>query len=405
MTSPLPTWAAAAPVQAVLAALAAAGSEGRFVGGCVRDHLAGRPIKDIDIATPLPPEAVMEAVARAGLKSRPTGLQHGTVTAIAEGQGFEVTTLREDVETFGRHATVAFTEDWRRDAARRDLTINALFLDNQGRLHDFFAGAEDLKAGRVRFVGDPWQRIREDYLRILRFLRFHAYYARTPLDADGLAAASGLAEGLEIISGERKRDELLRLLAAPDPLPVLEAMRLGGILIQVLPQTRDLETLRRLVTLAPESDSLQRLAALLPTEAGLADQLGTSLRLSNLQRRRLRAMTAAPGEGPDLEDGKVRRSLLYHHGAEALVDCGRLAAAAQTLSPDGLGQLEREAKAWEPRKLPINGKDLEALGLPRGPKVGRFMRRLEAWWIEQDFLPARDSLLAEAERQLSEEET
>ncbi len=400
MTSPLPPWAAAAPVQAVLAALAAAGSEGRFVGGCVRDHLAERPIKDIDIATPLKPEAVIEALARAGLKSRPTGLQHGTVTAIAAGQGFEVTTLREDVETYGRHALVAYTADWRQDAARRDLTMNALSLDAGGALHDYFGGAADLAAGRVRFVGDPWQRIREDYLRILRFLRFHAHYARTPLDPDGLAAACGLAEGLAIISSERKRDELLRLLTAPDPLPVLEAMQRGGILGRVLPQVSGLDRLRRLLALAPESDAPQRLAALLPDERAAADQVGDALRLSNQQRRRLRAMAEASTDGAVLEKESGRRALLYRQGAAALIDLGRLAAADGVLSPAALTLLEREAEAWEPRRLPITGKDLEALGLPRGPKVGRLLRGLEDWWIERSFRPSREDLLIEARRQL-----
>jgi len=393
----LPDWATAMPVQRVLDALEAAGGEGRFVGGCVRDTLAGRPIQDVDIATPLLPDAVIAALQAAGLGAVPTGIEHGTITALVEHQPYEVTTLRQDVETFGRHAVVAFTEDWRTDALRRDLTMNALYLDRRGRLYDFFAGAADLAAGRVRFVGDPWQRIREDYLRILRFLRFHAHYGRGPLDAHGMAAAAALAAGLDGISGERKRQEFLRLLEAPDPLPVLEVMLAHGILRYVLPRADGLQRLRRLLALAPDADALQRLAVLLPHGAD-PTPAAAGLRLSNRETGRLKTMASASEE---LESARVRRRLLYRLGAEALIDRGRLAAVDGCLAATDLAALEAEAAAWRPLSFPLRGRDLVSLGIAPGRGMGDLLKTLEEWWIEEGFRPDRAALLAEARRRLS----
>ena len=212
-------WMQSPAVEAVIAALEAGGGEVRFVGGCVRDMLAERPIKDIDLATPMAPETVMQKLEAAGLKVVPTGLKHGTVTAVSQGRPFEVTTLREDVETDGRHALVAFTDSWEADAARRDLTMNALSLSPAGDLYDPFGGREDLAAGRVRFVGAARIRIAEDYLRLLRFFRFHAYYGRGEPDPEGLAAAEALAPGLTRLSAERVRDELVALAGGAGPEP------------------------------------------------------------------------------------------------------------------------------------------------------------------------------------------
>ena len=229
--------------QAVLAALGADGTELRFVGGCVRDAVAGRPVKDVDLATPDPPERVTALLERAGIKAVPTGLEHGTVTAVSGGRPFEVTTLRVDVETYGRRARVAYTDDWQADAARRDLTINALSCAPDGTLYDPFGGLGDLRGGRVRFIGDPRQRIREDYLRLLRFFRFHAHYGKGGPDPEGLAAATELAAEATDLSGERVRDELLKLLAADDPLPVLELMHAHGVLRSFLPETAGMAVL------------------------------------------------------------------------------------------------------------------------------------------------------------------
>ncbi|GAB5470564.1 MAG: CCA tRNA nucleotidyltransferase [Rhodospirillales bacterium] len=398
----LPDWARDSPALAVLEALAKAGGEGRFVGGCVRDGLLGRAIQDIDIATPLTPDAVMRALRGAGLGAVPTGLAHGTITAIVRHHPVEVTTLRQDLETFGRHAVVAFTEDWTLDAHRRDLTMNALFLDRRGRLYDYVEGLDDLKTGRVRFVGDPWQRIGEDYLRLLRFLRFHAHYAKTPLDADGLAAASELAEGLAQISGERKRQELLRLLAAVNPLPVLAVMVDKGILPWVLREAQDLQTLTRLLAFSPDADPLQRLAALLPADPAVVARSARALALSNRQSERLSRLAAVMESGAGLDAATARRALLYRQDAEGLRDRSRLAAARGLISSATLAEAEREAEDWTPRRLPIGGKDLLGLGVAAGPAMGTFLRGLEEWWIAEAFRPDRDALLTEARHRLEQ---
>ncbi|MDX1426079.1 MAG: CCA tRNA nucleotidyltransferase, partial [Kiloniellales bacterium] len=270
-------WMTAPATRAVLAALGAEGAVPRFVGGCVRDAVVARPVTDVDIATPDPPQRVIALIERAGLKAVPTGLAHGTVTAVADGRPFEVTSLRVDVETYGRHAKVAFTDDWQADAARRDLTINALSCDPDGRIYDYFGGLADLRAGRVRFVGEPRARIREDYLRLLRFFRFHAHYGRGAPDPEGLAAAGELAPEATHLSGERVRAELLRLLAAPDPAPVVAVMAAAGVLRAFLPEAGPgpdgaaaLAALGELPGATAEPDPLLRLAALLPPDPAAA---------------------------------------------------------------------------------------------------------------------------------------
>ena len=246
-------WMTAPDSRAVLEALQAEGAEVRFVGGCVRDALAGRPVKDIDLATADPPEKVISLLEQAGLKAVPTGIAHGTVTAVSDHHPYEVTTLRRDVETHGRHATVAFTDDWAADAARRDFTFNALSCRADGTLFDPYEGEADLRAGRVRFVGDARERIEEDYLRLLRFFRFHAHYGRGEPDRAGLAAAAALAPKLVRLSGERIRTEIFTLLKAPDPVPVLEVMARHRIFAAVLPDLGSPSILRALIGLGVET--------------------------------------------------------------------------------------------------------------------------------------------------------
>ena len=318
-------WMTAPGTRAVLAALSAEGAAPRFVGGCVRDAVLGRPVKDIDIATPDPPERVLALIERAGLKAVPTGLAHGTVTAMSRGRPFEVTSLRIDVETYGRHAKVAFTDDWQADAARRDLTINALSCAPDGRIFDYFGGLEDLRAGRVRFVGDPRERIREDYLRLLRFFRFHAHYGRGTPDPEGLAAAGELAPEGAGLSGERVRAELLRILAAPDPVPVLDLMAARGVLGVFLPEAARTAALAAALEVEPggsgdaASDALFRLAALLPADPAVGETVARRLRLSRAEQSRLVGLLQPPAAALG-SDERALRAGLYRRGT-ALLAC------------------------------------------------------------------------------------
>jgi poly(A) polymerase len=394
-------WMTALETRLLLQALAQDGGQARFVGGCVRDALLRRPVKDVDIATPLLPEQVIARCAAANFKVVPTGLAHGTVTVVVNHRPFEITTLRRDLETDGRHATVTFTDDWRADAARRDLTMNALFCDGAGRVTDFFGGVEDLRAGRVRFVGQARQRIEEDYLRLLRFFRFQAHYGRGEPDPEGLAAAVALAPRLERISAERKRDELMKLLAAPDPLPVLRVMQRHGVLDQVLRPdrdlaVRDLAVLGALLRAAPSADPLLRLAALLPPGRGRAFRAAEELRLSGEQRQRLDLLLDPPLSPRDLVEALALRRALHRLGPAAVVDFARLAVAQQLLALPDLALAQAAAAAWVPRALPVKGRDLLALGLGRGPALGALLRDLELWWLEQDFRPDAAALLAKA---------
>ena len=390
-------WRTAPAVVAVLDALAVgAGSAAtRFVGGAVRDCLARRPVADIDLATQLSPVETMRRLAAAGLKVVPTGLAHGTVTAISEGRPFEITALREDVATDGRHAVVAFTDDWRADAARRDFTINAMSMDPGGQVFDYFGGQDDLAAGRVRFVGAADQRVAEDYLRILRFFRFHAWYGRGAPDAGGLAAIARGRDGLHRISGERVRAEILRLLVAPDPGVVLEAMAATGTLQAAVGLgDGDIAALLVVETAAQAApDPLLRLAAL---AAGLdADGrrgLAGRMRLSNDEAETLAALappwttlgrTAADWRQALHRDGAEcfrRRALLAASVGETEVLAPRLAAAA----------------AWTPLAMPLSGGDIVALGVAPGPAVGTLLAELEAEWRASDFKLDRAALLARA---------
>ena len=386
-------WMQSEETQAVLAALTAEGAEARFVGGCVRDALLGRRVKDIDIATPLPPEAVMARLRAAGLGVVPTGLAHGTVTAIARHRPYEITTLRRDVESFGRHARVAFTDDWEADARRRDLTLNALSCSAAGELWDYVGGLADLNAGRVRFVGPARQRIAEDYLRLLRFFRFHAHYGRGEPDAEGLEAAAALAPQLARISMERKRDELMKLLAAPDPLPVLRVMAERDVLGQVLPEAgrAELERLARLLVRQPQADPLERLAALLPESREVA---GTArrLKLSNEQRDALVFLRDPATGSALLGDRLAFRRALQRWGRAAWL--ARLAL----LDEEGAAveAARTEAAGWNPAPLPLQGADLVAAGFAPGPALGEMLRQVEDWWLLQDRRPDRAACLAKA---------
>jgi poly(A) polymerase len=383
---PLPGWATEPAARAVINALSIPGFDPRFVGGCVRNALLGRDAADVDIATPLKPEAVMVALHNAGLGVIPTGLQHGTVTARSHGKSFEITTLRVDVETDGRHAVVEFTADWRADAARRDFTMNALSADPEGAVHDYFGGVADALAGRVRFVGDPAQRIAEDALRILRFFRFHAHYGQGELDPAALAACTAASGHLDRLSGERVRAELLKLLSAPDPVPVWRAMVEAGIARHVIGEDGDIGRLQGLVRVAPGADPLLRLAALL---RGDAAAVAARLKLSNDERDRLVGLRENTLDTAPDEVGV--RLLLYRHGRAGGRDRIRLAWAAAPKRwsfKRALAVLEKEHVPT----LPVRGRDVVALGLS-GPAVGRALAEVERWWIAQGLRPGRDESL------------
>ncbi|HET6521091.1 MAG TPA: CCA tRNA nucleotidyltransferase [Geminicoccaceae bacterium] len=394
-------WLTAESSRRVLAALSAGGRPARFVGGCVRDGLLGRDVgagTDLDLATPEPPERATALLRAAGIRVIPTGLAHGTVTAVVGERRFEVTTLRRDVLTFGRRAEVAFTDDFRADAARRDFTINAMSCDAGGRVYDYFGGREDLARGRVRFVGDARERVAEDYLRILRFFRFLAHYGRGPADPLALAACAAGAPGIDRLSGERIRVELLRLLAAPDPVPSLGLMEETGVLARVIPgggAAANPTRLARLVALEPPpADGVRRLAALLrppPAGPGAAPAVAERLRLSNRDRDRLLDLTTAAPPAARADPAAWRREL-YRLGPERFVDLALLAWADDPDAPYAAALAA--ARDWRPVTLPVDGRDVLAQGVPPGPRVGELLRRVEGWWIAADFRPDRAACLA-----------
>lgn len=371
----------------------------RFVGGCVRNALMGRPADDVDIATQLSPETVMEAVSAAGLSAVPTGVEHGTVTVVARGRPFEVTTLRRDVETDGRRAVVAFTEDWAEDAARRDFRMNALYADAAGTVFDpTGAGVDDARAGRVIFVGEAETRIREDYLRILRFFRFSAWYARGGLDPVGLDACARLVGGMAGLSAERIWKELNKLLGAEDPREAVRAMEATGALAAVAPEAVGFARFERLVETETSQilphDAMQRLAALLPDEAAGA-ALARRLKLSNAERDRLMAALRADERIVSYLSLRELRRVLYRIGAEAFLDRARL-AWAESANPRTDPQwraLLALAHGWERPKLPLTGAEVMAAGVAAGPKVGEVMREVEAWWIDADFTDDKLSIV------------
>jgi poly(A) polymerase len=390
-------WMAWPSTRRVIDALEAKGGPGaaRFVGGCVRNAIMDRPVDDIDIATTLTPDEVSAALAEAGLKAVPTGIEHGTVTAIAAGKPFEITTLRRDVETDGRRAVVAFTTDWAEDARRRDFCLNAIYADADGALYDPTGeGVKDAREGRIVFVGDAETRIREDYLRILRFFRFHAWYGRGEPDAVGLSTCAALKGGLKSLSAERVSKELLKLLAAADPRPAVKLMAEAGVLAEIAPEATDLARFDRLVGAGVEAaaDPVLRLAALLPDDPDAARGLALRLRLSNAQRDRL-ACAVQPATFP-CSDHEAR-VMVYRDGRRAAADRLLLAWAGQEGGDrDRLATLLSAIDGPEPPRLPIGGAEVLAAGVPGGPKVGEVQRAMEAWWIARDFRADEDELRA-----------
>jgi poly(A) polymerase len=372
-----------------LAALVTALGDGnaRYVGGAVRDTLLGIAVKDVDVATPLVPEEAVARLDAAKIRSVPTGIEHGTITATLPGGPVEITTLRHDVSTDGRRATVAFAQDWREDAARRDFTINALYADPaSGEIFDYFGGLDDLKARKVRFIGDARQRIREDHLRILRYFRFQARFGSQPPDHDSESACAELAATLKGLSRERVGMEMMNLLALPDPAPTVARMAELGVLAVILPEAAP-QALAELTAeeqrQAIEPDPLRRLAALLPADPTLAEQVAARFRLSTAQKKRL-----ATAAGRDGTPGDAR-ALAYRLGRAEALD--RLLLATAETAP---------LEDWDIPTFPLKGGEIVARGMKAGPDVARILRAIEDRWIAEGF-PGQarvDALLDEALR-------
>jgi len=382
VTLPQAEWTRRADLAALVTVLGKGNA--RYVGGAVRDTLLGIPVKDVDLATPLEPRAVMQRLKEAGIHVVPTGIDHGTVTAVLPDGPVEITTLRHDVSTDGRRATVTFASDWQDDAARRDFTINALYADPaSGEIFDWFGGLEDLAARRVRFIGDPHQRIREDHLRILRYFRFQARFGSMPADAASESACAELAATLKGLSRERVGMEMMNLLSLADPAPTVARMAELGVLEVVLPEA-DFTALAALVAeesrqaIAP--DALRRLAALLPADVQLAEAVASRFRLSGVQKKRL--ALAAARDGNEIE----ARPLAYRLGIDAALD-RLLITGADTAA----------LRDWAIPEFPLKGGEIVARGIKAGPEVARVLRRVESGWIAAGFADAVIPALLDAE--------
>lgn len=375
-------WLAAPHLKKVIDALeAAAPASARYVGGCVRDSLFGAEPKDFDVATTLTPERVVDALASAGLRSAPTGIEHGTVTAIADHQGVEVTTLRADVSTDGRRATVAFATDWVLDAGRRDFTINAIYLTPAGDLFDPVGGLADIAARRVRFIGDPARRIEEDYLRILRFFRFTARFAET-FDPPGLAACTERKAGVGKLSAERVGAEFLAILSLPRAVMALEAMRDSGVLAEIWPAPAHIAAVERLKRVAPGAAAPVALAALYG-EGG--EGVGSRLRLSNAEKAiRSRALALSAEMAPNLGE-QALRVMIYRCGKDVFQDAAAAACAFEAISAEDYRRMVSLADGWAVPVLSVSGRHIVDRGVPAGPSVARILAAVERRWIAEDF--------------------
>jgi poly(A) polymerase len=385
-----PAWAKSRETRVLVAALAAAGIELRFVGGAVRDSLLGHPatrIVDIDAATPARPQAVLAALEEARIRAVATGLAHGTVTAVFPKRHYEITTLRRDVATDGRHAVVAYDVDWGADAARRDFTINAIYLSPDGTLFDPVGGQADLAAGCVRFVGDPARRLEEDVLRLLRYYRFEARFGHGEGDSAARAACRAAIPQLPTLSAERVARELLGLLAVFEPVRTLGLMQEDGVLPAILPEARHIDRVSRLRS----RDPILRLAALIEIDKAGAWRLGERLRLSRSDRDRLAGLAPPLALGPD-DDDYSRRRAVYRLGAQRYRDTALLLAAEGKMSAPRLRELL--ADKWAPPPFPIGGDDVGALGVPEGPEVGSLLTAVRNWWEDGDFRADRAACLA-----------
>lgn len=393
-------WLNAPDTRAVMSALTSEGDVARFVGGCIRNALMREPVGDIDIATVLPPERAMALLMAHGIKIIPTGLAHGTVTAVVGSRHFEITTLRVDVVSHGRHADVAFTDDWLEDARRRDFTINALYADADGTVHDPLGGRADIAARLVRFIGDPHQRIREDYLRILRFFRFQAHYGRGEPDAASLRACGAERDGLKQLSAERVKAELFKLLEADAAPSALRHMAAAGILSIILPEASKLDRLTRLAAIEADQlfvtgDALLRLGSMLALDAAAATLMADRLRLSTKERERLVAMLSDQTKIVCYLSMREVRRALYIMGVQLFRDRTLLGWASDPLERNAFQwrAMLAMADSWERPVFPLTGEMVKAASVPEGPEIGRVMREVEEWWIDADFIDDEFSII------------
>ncbi len=391
----------AQPARTLFARLTADGDTARFVGGCVRDTVLERKVGDIDVATQATPDRVMALLDGRGIRAIPTGLSHGTVTAVVDGTVYEITTLRRDVETDGRRAKVAFTDDWTGDAARRDFTINALYLDANGTFYDPASGLDDLESGRVRFIGSPRARLEEDVLRLLRFFRFHARYGKGAPDPAAMTACRAFAPRLSGLSRERVWSEFRRILATPDPGAALRLMDEADALGRVIPGAVAFHRLDRAVGIEAElgldPSAIRRLAAVLVLEAGDIDGMVRGLRLSRAESARLEKAVATSAQLIEEPDAASIGDRLYRWGERAFGDALTVAWADRRSGGGNESVFERHAHAlaaWTRPVFPVGGRDAIALGAAPGPAIGRALEEVEAWWIAREFAPGREACLA-----------
>jgi tRNA nucleotidyltransferase/poly(A) polymerase len=396
-------WFRAAPVQMVFSVLGKNDAPARIVGGAVRDALAGLPIGDIDFATPLPPDQVVERLAAAGLKAVPTGIEHGTVTAVVAGTGYQVTTLREDVETDGRRAVVRFGHDWVADARRRDFTVNALSVDSSGQVHDPLGGYGDIVSRSIRFIGDADQRIAEDRLRVLRFFRFNAEFGQGDIDTIGLGAAIRARNDLRSLSAERIGQEMQRLVVASRAAEIAGSMQDAGILGAVLGGVGYIGTLQRVAAFAPESDIAVRLTALGCRVESDVERLTERMRLANAVRDRMLALLMAARSLPPVLTERDARRGLYSSGVSvwpAAVSLG-FAWRSGTADMSDWRAFYSLPDRWSPPRFPLTGRDVARAGMARGPAIGDVLRSIESWWVEQDFAPSEGVLHARLQQIVS----
>lgn len=386
----VPSWISYPETVQLFAVIEAAGGSCRFVGGCVRDALLGQISDDLDVCTDLRPEKVLETLTNADIKVIPTGLKHGTVTAFIGKRKFEITTLRNDIKNYGRHADVSFTTNWRDDAARRDFTINAMSVDGSGNVHDFFSGKEDLASGIVRFIGNADERIEEDRLRVLRFFRFYSLYGKGNPDKKAIEACRKSAQNLSLLSAERISKELLLLLGHTNPLKSLSLMQETGVLDALLGYEISLGQLEGLLSLQVFSEPINRLGAILEGKQDRANQIANELRLSARQKKRLISMC----------DASVAVELSIHQQKKRIFETGKQVFKDQVLlswarSPNTIEFQDflDVADIWNIPGFPISGQDLLSRGMDAGPEVGTELKRLQLIWIESDYKMTKDQLL------------